>query len=102
MRHKGKTLLVIVNKLFVFKSLLTIPSNVLPLHLKQTFQPIFRIFTEGEGDGIGCRLSSKMFFTLYSVLVISKGNVLVFIFDYNCGVKGQSGWRNMENWTKPE
>ena len=33
----GKTLLGIVNKLFVFKSLLTIPSNVLPLHFKQTF-----------------------------------------------------------------
>ena len=34
---KGKTLLGVVNKLFVFKSLLTMPSNVLPLHLKQTF-----------------------------------------------------------------
>ena len=39
----------------------------------------------------------------YTVLVISEwNNVLVLIFDYNCGVKGQSGWRNMENWTKPE
>ena len=38
----------------------------------------------------------------YTVFVIHKGNVLDFIFDYNCGVKGQSGWRNMENWTKPE
>ena len=36
----GKTLLVDVNKLFVFKRLLTLPSNVLPLHLKQTFPPI--------------------------------------------------------------
>ena len=33
LRHKGKTLLCIVNKVFVFKSLLTTPSNVLPLHL---------------------------------------------------------------------
>ena len=32
--------------------------GVLPLHLKQTFPPIFWIFTEGEGDGIKCRLSS--------------------------------------------
>ena len=40
LRCKGKTLLGIVNKLFVFKSLLTKPSNVLPLHLKQTFLPI--------------------------------------------------------------
>ena len=36
----GKTLLGFVNKLFVFKSLLTTLSNVLPLHLKQTFPPI--------------------------------------------------------------
>ena len=27
------------------------PSNVLPLHLKQTFLHIIWIFTEGEGDG---------------------------------------------------
>ena len=40
LRWKGKTLRGDVNKLFVFKSLLTMPSNVLPLHLKQTFPPI--------------------------------------------------------------
>ena len=34
LRCKGKTLLGIVNKLFTFKSLLTTPSNVLPLRLK--------------------------------------------------------------------
>ena len=72
-----------VNKLFVFKSL-TRHSNVLPLHLKQTFppiiwiftqveedeieskwsskiSPIIWIFTEGEGDGIESMLSSKSF-----------------------------------------
>ena len=43
LRCKGKTLLDIVNKLFVFKSLLTMPINVLPLHLKQTFPPIIWI-----------------------------------------------------------
>ena len=37
---KGKTLLGVVNKLFIFKSLLRTPSHVLPLHLKQTFPPI--------------------------------------------------------------
>ena len=37
---RGKTLLSIVNKLFVFKSLLTTPSNILPLQIKQTFPPI--------------------------------------------------------------
>ena len=51
-----------VNKLFVFKSLLTTPSNVLPLHLKQTFPPIIWIFT--EGDGIKSRLPFKIFSTL--------------------------------------
>ena len=52
-----------VNKLFVFKSLLTTPRNVLPLHLKQTFPPIIWILTEGEGDGIEPRLPFKMFST---------------------------------------
>ena len=53
-----------VNKLFVFKSLLTTPSNVLLLHLKQTFPPIIWIFTEGEGGGIESRLPFKIFSTL--------------------------------------
>ena len=52
------------NKLFVFKSLLTTPSNVLPLHLKQTFPPTIWIFTEVEGDGIESRLPFEIFFTL--------------------------------------
>ena len=43
-------------KLLNTKSLLTTPSNGLPLHLKQTFPPINWIFTEGEGDGIKSRL----------------------------------------------
>ena len=38
---KGKTLLDVVNKLLNTKRLLTIPSNVLPLHLKPTLQPLF-------------------------------------------------------------
>ena len=40
LRCKSKTLLGVVNKLFNTKSLLTSPSNVLPIHLKQTFLPI--------------------------------------------------------------
>ena len=40
-----------VNKLFVFKNLLTNLGYVLPLHLKQTLPPIIWIFTIGEGDG---------------------------------------------------
>ena len=49
---KGKTLLGDVNKLFVPKSLMTTSSNVLPLHLEQTFPSVILIFTEGEVDGI--------------------------------------------------
>ena len=52
LRCKGKILLGIVNQRFTFKSLLTTTSNVLPLHLKQTFPPIIWIFIEGEDDGI--------------------------------------------------
>jgi hypothetical protein len=36
LRCKGKTLLGIINKLFVFKCLLTTSSNVLPLHLSRS------------------------------------------------------------------
>ena len=43
------------------------PSNVLPLHLKQTFLPIIWIFTKGEGDAIKSRLPFKTFSTLQDV-----------------------------------
>ena len=42
------------------------PSNVLPLRLKQTVLPIIWIFTEGEGDEIESRLPFKIFSTLKS------------------------------------
>ena len=64
MRELGKTLLCDVKKFFVLQSLLTLTSNVLPLHLKQTFPPIILIFTEGEGDDIECRLPFKIISTL--------------------------------------
>ena len=51
---------------------LTTPSNVLPLHLKQIFQPIIWIFTEGEGDGIESRLPFKKISTLTKYHWISK------------------------------
>ena len=63
LRCKGKTLLGVVNKLLKIKSLLTMPSNVLPLHLKQTFLPIIWIFTEGKIDGIKFRLPFKIYST---------------------------------------
>ena len=53
-----------VNILFVFKSLLTTPSNILLLHFKQTFPPTIWTFTEVEGDGIESRLPFKIFHTL--------------------------------------
>ena len=57
-------MLGIVNKLLKTKFLLTSTSNVLPLHLKQTFPPIVWIFTEDQGDGLESRLSFKIFSTL--------------------------------------
>ena len=56
-----------VNKLFVFKSLLTMPSIILPLHLKQHFLPMIRIFNDGEGDAIKSRLLFKKDSTLMNV-----------------------------------
>ena len=53
-----------VNKFLNTKSLLTMPSNVLPFRLKQTFLPIILIFTEGAGDEIESRLPFKIFFTI--------------------------------------
>ena len=44
--------------------LLTMPSNALPLHLNQTFPHIIWIFTEGEGDGIECKLPLNFISTL--------------------------------------
>ena len=58
-----------VNKLFVFKSLLTIPSNVLPVQLKQTFPRIIWIFIEGEGDGIESRLPCKFLKSFVCIVV---------------------------------
>ena len=43
---------------------LTMPSNVLLLHSKQTFPPIIWIFTESEGGGIESSLSFKILSTL--------------------------------------
>ena len=58
-----------VNLLSVFKSVLTMPSNDLLLHLKHTFPPIIRIFTEGEGDGIESRLPFKNLFYLTQTMI---------------------------------
>ena len=67
-----------VNKLFVFKKLLTTPNNVLPLHFKQTFPPINWINTEGEGDGLQSRLPFKIF----STLNVTKFRVLNFFQEF--------------------
>ena len=45
------------------------PSNVLPLHLKQTFPPIIWIFTEGEVGGMESRLPFKIFSTLDNLFI---------------------------------
>ena len=51
------------------KSLLTTPSNVLDLHLKQTFLSIIWTFTEGEGEGDG--IESRLPFMIFSALDFS-------------------------------
>ena len=50
------------------------PSNVLPLHLKQTFPHTIWIFT--EGDGIESRLPFKMFSTLWKKMIYLSGLVI--------------------------
>ena len=51
-----------VNNFFLFKSLLTTSSNVLPLHLKQTFPPI--ISTEVVGLNLGYLLKDFYFISV--------------------------------------
>ena len=51
-----------VNTLFVFRNLLTMTRNVLPLQFKKTIPPIIWIFA--EGDGIESMLPFKIFSTL--------------------------------------
>ena len=65
LRCKGKTLLGVVNKLFVFKNLLTTPIMFTP----QANFPIIWIFTEGKGDRIKSRLPLKSFL-LYALIRI--------------------------------
>ena len=56
-------------------------SNVLRLHLKQTFPPKIWIFTEGEVDGFEPRLPFKIFSTLYLLL---KGNEVITYTLFKC------------------
>ena len=83
-----------VNKHFVFKSLWTTPSNVLPLHLEQTFPLIIWIFIESEGDGIESRLLFKIFSTLPTI----RTKCLYFFFQ-NCNTLHHVDWWD-SLWTK--
>ena len=58
LRRKGKTLLGIVNKLFIFKSCLVFVDNIQHCFDFTPFPPLIWIFTEGEGDWTESRLSS--------------------------------------------
>ena len=49
------------------------PSNVLPLHLKQTFPTTILNFTEGEGDEI----KSRLLFKIFSTLILPKTNAKI-------------------------
>lgn len=46
---------------FFFQKFVDNARNILTLLLKQTFQPMILIFTEGEGDGLKSRLPLKIF-----------------------------------------
>ena len=62
-------MLGVVIKLLNTKSLLTMPSKILPLCLKQTFPPIIWVSTESEGDEIKSRLPFTIFLTLRGSVV---------------------------------
>ena len=67
-----------VNKLFAFKSLLTMPSNVLPLHLKQTFPSMIHCRWKVFGLNPGYLLKS---FQLYlAMLTLSRAQSWFFLF----------------------
>ena len=67
---------------FLFSSLMTMHSNVLPIHLKQTFPPIFWISTEGEGDGIKFRLPFKIFSTLNKIAATDQNTKTADFFPF--------------------
>ena len=60
--HSGNGYLALVGAEQETKKIVDSTSNVLPLHLKQTFPPTIWIFT--EGDGIKSSLPFKIFSTL--------------------------------------
>ena len=74
----NKALLEDVNKCFVFESLLTMHSNVLSLHLKQTFPSIIWIFTEGD------RIESRPSFKIFSTLRTAQITVFPWFLISNC------------------
>ena len=63
--NKAKHCWVMSTNFLFSKVCWQMPSNVLLLHLKQTFPPIIWIFT--EGDGIKSRLAFKIFSTLLEI-----------------------------------
>ena len=84
-----------VSKLFVFKGLLTMPSNVLPVRIKQTFLPIIWIFNEDEGVGIKSRLPFKIFSTLQKnnmKKIIQFCKVRFYCFAFNLRMKSILKW----------
>ena len=67
------------------------PSNVLPLHLKQTW-----IFTEGEGDGIESRVPFKIYSTLLTIWTSEtqkQKTLLITLITLNWADDKQTSWR---------
>ena len=86
LRCKGKTLLGIVNKLFVFKSLLKTSSNVLPLHLSR---PWFEFSLKGKVMGSNPGYLHKSFFTLV-VTILWKPSLFASRIEDNTGTKSNN------------
>ena len=90
--------LMSINFLFSKVSLLTTPSNVMPLHPKHTFLTIIRILSEGDGNGIESRLSFK--FT--QIFKKSRSEKVKFfkkvatvpLFRKSCSLRGGSAAQN--------
>ena len=91
-RYKCNALLGVVNKHLDTKSLLTIPSNVLPLPINRpahqaNFPAHDLIFTEDEGD----EFESRLPFRIFSTLIVS-----LFLYDPFCRNTLEVSYHNLQ------
>ena len=103
LRCKGKTLLI-CQQTFYFQKFIDLTQQCFDLLPQVNFPPpIIWIFTEGKGDGIESRLSSKVFSTLpihtyVKFFEISKFRKLSTHFRWLCFSSFQRKWRGYKFW----